>query len=214
MPGDVHKQLVILGEKWLKRQGFAVVATELVTDGTAEQADVIGFRSNCSVVVEAKASRADFLADRHKPHREAGGLGVYRFYLCPPGVIEIDDLPKGWGLLHSSKRSVVEVLRPTGNIWPSFGSSVGDWGRFQHEPDGRAERGVLYSIARRRSLTRSDALYEKRLQEAESKANRFARANAALEEQIRQLKLALYLAEKGHRPDAQEVRTAIRRNIG
>lgn len=75
MAGDVHKQLVTLGEKWLKRQGFSVVASELVTGGTREQADVIGFRTNCSAVIEAKASRSDFLADARKPHRMAGGLG-------------------------------------------------------------------------------------------------------------------------------------------
>jgi hypothetical protein len=67
MSGDLHKLLVTLGERWLKRQGFAVVATELVTGGTREQADVIGFRSQCSAVIEAKASRADFLADVNRP---------------------------------------------------------------------------------------------------------------------------------------------------
>jgi hypothetical protein len=84
MPGDVHKLLVTLGERWVKREGFAVVASELVTGGTREQADVIGFRSNCSVLIEAKVSRSDFLADARKPHRVAGGLGVYRFYLARP----------------------------------------------------------------------------------------------------------------------------------
>ncbi len=34
MPGDVHKQLVTVGERWVKQQGFAVVATELVTGST------------------------------------------------------------------------------------------------------------------------------------------------------------------------------------
>ncbi len=44
MAGDVHNLLVTVGERWLKRQGLAVVATELATSGTREQADVIGFR--------------------------------------------------------------------------------------------------------------------------------------------------------------------------
>lgn len=43
MASDAHKRLVTLGERWLKREGFSVVATELVTSGTREQADVIGF---------------------------------------------------------------------------------------------------------------------------------------------------------------------------
>lgn len=211
MAGEIHKQLVALGVNWLKRQRFAVVASELATDGTREQADVIGFRSTCSAIIEAKASRADFLADRHKPHRVSGGLGVYRFYLCPEGIIEIDDLPPCWGLLHAVGRGVIEVLRPQGNLWPSFGSATGDWTRFQHEPDARAERGVLYSIARRRSLSRSDERYEEMLQKAERENGRLARRNDELAEQVRQLNAQLAVVRL---PEPTGVlRTAIRRKL-
>lgn len=210
MPGGLHQELVQLGERWFKREGFGVVAAEVVASGSDEQADVIGFRSTCSAIVEAKASRADFLADSKKPHRTAGGLGVYRFYLCPPGIIEIEDLPHGWGLLYASGRRVTEVLRPTGNVWPAHGVSVGDWAAFQHLPDARAERAVLYSIARRRSLSRSDERYERRLLEAEREAGRLARANDALAEKNRQLELDLYLARNGGQGQQQ---SAIRRKI-
>ncbi|HIH2745211.1 TPA: hypothetical protein ACYLN4_000889 [Burkholderia lata] len=213
MPGELHQQLVTLGERWIKRQGFGVVAAELVTNGTNEQADVVGFRSTCSAVVEAKASRADFLADRKKPHRSAGGLGVYRFYLCPPGVIELEDLPSGWGLLYADGQRITEVRRPTGNLWPAYGVSVGDWGDFQHQPDERAERGVLYSIARRRSLTRSDARYEKRLQDAEREARRLARDNDALAERIRLLEFELLLAKSNAHGSAEGIKAAIRRTV-
>lgn len=216
MAEDVHKQLVTLGEKWLKREGFAVVATELVTGGTREQADVIGFRSNCSAVIEAKASRSDFLADARKPHRVSGGLGVYRFYLCPPGIIEVGDLPERWGLLYAEGRSVRDVLRPTGNGWPSFGSAFGNWQAFQHEVDSNAERGVLFSIARRRSLSRSDAHYEKQLQEEKRRADRMARSNSELAEQVRKLELDLYIASRGLKMDVQSAvdpKASIRRKV-
>ncbi|RQQ88664.1 hypothetical protein DF134_18950 [Burkholderia stagnalis] len=216
MAGDVHKRLVVLGEKWLRRQGFAVVASELVTGGTREQADVIGFRSNCSAVIEAKASRADFLADARKPHRVIGGLGVYRFYLCPPGVIEVADLPERWGLLYAEGRSVRDVLRPTGNGWASLGASLGDWPAFQHTADTEAERGVLFSIARRRSLSRSDEQYEKRLQNETRRADRLARENFDLAEKVRKLELDLYLASRGLQADMQgpvKVTAAKRRKI-
>lgn len=149
-----HAQLVGIGAKWLKRQGFGVVATELSVSGVAEQADVIGFRSTCSAIIEAKTSRSDFLADARKPHRQSGGLGVYRFYLCPPGIIDVTDLPERWGLLHVNGRKVVEVLRPRGNLWPEFGESLGDWHRFQNLSDMAHERRVLYSIARRMAPAR------------------------------------------------------------
>ncbi|WP_334001468.1 hypothetical protein [Burkholderia gladioli] len=216
MAGDVHKLLVTSGEKWLRRQGFAVVASELVTAGTREQADVIGFRSNCSAVIEAKASRSDFLADARKPHRVAGGLGTYRFYLCPPEVIDVSDLPERWGLLYAEGRSVREILRPTGNGWPSPRSTFGDWPAFQHEADQDAERSVLFSIARRRSLSRSEEKYERKLQDEVRRSDRLARENVDLVEKVRRLELALYLAERGLNADTRspaELKAAIRRKV-
>ena len=69
--------------------------------------DAIGWkRTQHSVVVECKVSRADFLADREKPFRRKPelGLGCERFYLAGPGLIHVDELPQGWGLLESSRR--------------------------------------------------------------------------------------------------------------
>jgi hypothetical protein len=108
------------------------------------------------------------------------------------------------------------VTGPTGNVWPGYGSSVGDWAKFQHEADLRAERGVLYSIARHRSLSRSDEAYEKRLQEAERRVGRLARENFGLAERVRKLEMDLYLASRGLSADGQPAETlkvAIRRKI-
>lgn len=144
-----HAQLVDLGARWMRREGFGVVATEVVAVGCREQADVIGFRATCSAVIEAKASRADFLADRAKPHRRTGGLGLYRFFACPEGLIDSAELPVGWGLLYGTPRALRAVVRPPGNIWPRRGAAGAAWEVFQHHPDDSAERSVLYSVARR-----------------------------------------------------------------
>lgn len=151
MPGAEHDNLTGLGARWLKRQGFPIVATEINAAGSREQADVVGFRSTCSAIIEVKVSRADFLADRKKPERQMDGmgLGVYRFYLCPTGMIRPEDLPTKWGLLYSSDGKVVEVVKPQGNIWPGTDCSVGGWNEFQHAPNHKTERAVLFSIARR-----------------------------------------------------------------
>lgn len=154
MPSEQHTTLVALGAKWLKKNGFGVVTTELACHGSRERADVIGFRAATSAVIEVKVSRSDFFADRKKPERQGAskGLGVYRFYLCPESLILPTDLPKRWGLLYASKNKVVDVVRPVGNIWPEYGyTRHEDWAAMQHEPDLAAERGVLYSIARRLS---------------------------------------------------------------
>lgn len=76
MPSELHDGLARIIAAWVKRNGFAVVATDLTALGCRERADVIGFRSQCSAAIESKVSRADFLADWKKPHREAGEIGL------------------------------------------------------------------------------------------------------------------------------------------
>tara|TARA_R110002124_G_scaffold128157_23_gene288769 strand:- start:1066 stop:1338 length:273 start_codon:yes stop_codon:yes gene_type:complete len=87
-----------------------------------------------------------------------GGLGVYRFYLCPEGLIHPDELPPRWCLLYANGRTIKVVVKPLGNLWPSVpgldagcSTSAGEWGQYQHAPDEQAERRALYSIARRLS---------------------------------------------------------------
>lgn len=151
MPSPEHDLLSSLGARWLKRQGFPIVATEINAAGSREQADVVGFRSTCSAIIEVKVSRGDFLADKNKPERQndGAGLGVYRFYLCPTGLIKPDELPPKWGLLHSDGREVIEVVKPRGNIWPGTDCAAGEWNEFQHAPNHKTERSVLFSITRR-----------------------------------------------------------------
>ncbi|OWJ92312.1 hypothetical protein B6S59_20895 [Pseudomonas sp. A46] len=157
MPSEEHNTLTALGARWLKRNGFAVVATELTCIGSREQPDVIGFRSSCSAIIEVKVSRADFFADRKKPERARGGLGIYRFYLCPEDLIHPEEVPLRWGLLYAKGRSVESIVKPSGNLWPSLvmhpelAVIANDWVAFQHTPDYSAERQALFSIARRLS---------------------------------------------------------------
>jgi len=68
--------LVDLGGRHAKRLGFSVVGTEVSAVGCREQADVIGFRSSCSLLLEAKCSRADFFVDSRKSERTVGSTDV------------------------------------------------------------------------------------------------------------------------------------------
>lgn len=193
-PSHSHAELVNLGARWAKRQGFPVITTEIRAAGSREQPDVLAFRGQCSLLIEAKASRGDFLADFKKPERLApdGGLGVYRLYLCPEGLIGLDDLPPKWGLLWARGQRVEPIKIPTGNIWPDYSTASrypDNWAKFAHSPDYHAERAVMYSIARRHSLSRSEALYEAQIAELRTSAARLARRADALAEEIRILKL-------------------------
>ena len=62
------------------------------------------------MLVECKVSRGDFLADREKPCRKKPekGVGSERFYLTPPALLKIGELPAGWGLLEY-RRGRVEM---------------------------------------------------------------------------------------------------------
>jgi len=114
-----HDKICRLGVGWLKRPasrqgpGCQAAFSEARGGWNGEIVDAIGFRAglhdDCSVVLEAKTSRADFFADLHKPHRQtpALGMGVYRYYIAPLDLLKMTDLPPGWGW--------IEVL-PSGTL--------------------------------------------------------------------------------------------------
>ena len=107
-----HAQLVKVAVEWLRRYRCGVVLSEQAC-ASGEMPDAIGWKRAChSVLVECKISRADFLADRGKPFRAkpAIGMGCERFYLAPAGMIKVEDLPAGWGLLECRKQRV-EIVK-------------------------------------------------------------------------------------------------------
>ena len=104
----LHSTLVQTGVRWLGRQ-CSVVLYEFASAGD-ENPDVIGWASGAgSVLIECKLSRSDFLKDAAKPVRRnpRAGMGQRRYYLCPPSVIEVKDLPPKWGLLWTAKGQVI-----------------------------------------------------------------------------------------------------------
>ena len=110
-----HSKLVSLAVDWLRNgYGCGIILSEQYC-ATGEIPDAIGWKGFChSVVVECKASRADFLADAAKPFRlkPEEGLGAERLYLAPAGIIRREELPKNWGLLEFVRREVRLVVKP------------------------------------------------------------------------------------------------------
>jgi hypothetical protein len=107
-----HAQLVERAVRWLRYYRCGVVLSEQACV-SGEMPDAIGWkRANHSVLVECKTSRADFLADRAKPFRTKPeqGVGGERFYLTPPALIKVEELPTGWGLLEL-RRGRVEMIQ-------------------------------------------------------------------------------------------------------
>jgi len=96
-----HAELVNRAERWLRNTFHCrVVFTELVAlTMSGETPDAIGWVGGKSILVECKTSMADFRADQKKYSRQLGiGVGDWRFYLAPAGIIRPDKIPHGWGL--------------------------------------------------------------------------------------------------------------------
>lgn len=116
-----HKELSQLAIAWLKRphskggHGCHLALAECRSGYEGEIPDAIGWRycgdhKDGSVVVECKTSRADFLSDRKKSHRNVGGLGNWRYFFTPEGLIKPDDLPEKWGLVEVNQRGHIKTI--------------------------------------------------------------------------------------------------------
>ncbi len=103
-----HADLVESAARWLRKEN-CIVITEM-SDGLGEKPDAIGWRIGWQVrgettVIECKASRSYFLSDKRKSSRQGLGMGDFRYYLAPEGLIAIHELPHMWGLLeYKNKR--------------------------------------------------------------------------------------------------------------
>ena len=137
--GLTHADLVTKGIKWLRSQGgkqwsAPLAFGEIVAVGN-EIPDVIGFSSNGSTLIECKTSKSDFKRDKKKMFRSVPqmGMGKYRFYMCPTGLIEKNELPDNWGLIYVSEKGVAKLIVKPKSQYCNL----------------KAEHSYMYSIMRR-----------------------------------------------------------------
>lgn len=143
-----HDQLVQRAVRWLRAtRGCGVVYAELVCANPAGIIpDAIGWRAaGWSILVECKVSRSDFLADRKKViHLSPDHCpGQERWYLTPPGLVRVDELPAGWHLAEAHATTVRTFT-------PLRGGTI-DGGVFNRDRQV-AELPFLLSAARRHAL--------------------------------------------------------------
>lgn len=145
-----HDELCARAVKWLKgSKGCSAAISELnAATPWGEIPDAIGFRSTYSILVECKTSRADFLSDKKKLFRERPdrGMGTYRFYMCPPGIIQVEDLPPRWGLLYVHDKKIQHVHGPLKSNTDYYD---GEW---QFDKCYKGEIALLVSALRRTTL--------------------------------------------------------------
>lgn len=116
-----HTELCHKAEKWLMKKGCAFAFRELrAVTGHSEEPDAIGFKTGFSIMIECKISRSDFLSDKKKIFRRIPkcGMGQYRFYMAPEGIIKPEDLLEKWGLITVNEKGVArQKVGPKGNCW-------------------------------------------------------------------------------------------------
>jgi len=106
-----HSECVEAAARYMSKR-CPVVLPEFFSHN-AELPDVIAWRHDYSTVIECKASRGDFLADKKKHFRmyPEKGMGDYRYFCCPKGMISKDELPDGWGLLYVYPSGLVREVK-------------------------------------------------------------------------------------------------------
>lgn len=65
------------------------------------------------VVYEVKVSRSDFLSDISKPDKRASYQEICEqmYYVSPPNIIKLDEVPLGCGLIHEIKNGEFKVIK-------------------------------------------------------------------------------------------------------
>lgn len=139
---DSHRSLCLNAGRWLRKSGRIHPAScpwcvvELVTTNQ-ETPDVFGWNYWTTILIEVKVSHSDFLADSKKTFRKfpEEGIGEYRFYCCPDGMIKVNELPDNWGLLYEQD-GVIQLVKEAE----------------RQVSDCRSERLIYASIMRRQGI--------------------------------------------------------------
>lgn len=111
-----HDEIADWGAKRLRTMGYQFSCSNMTSAIHGEQPDVLGINSyGESMLIEVKVSRADFLADKKKPWRinPEMGMGDFRVYLTPEGLLDPKDIPYGWMLweVRGKKRKTLKVIK-------------------------------------------------------------------------------------------------------
>jgi hypothetical protein len=106
-----HNDLIKFAAKKLE-QKHALVITEMASSA-GEQPDALGFQGRYTTLIECKASRSDFLADAKKFFRRIPerGMGAYRYYMTPSGLITAEELPFQWGLFEIKGQRIYQKVK-------------------------------------------------------------------------------------------------------
>lgn len=196
-----HKELCELAVKWLKRPASrnggqcSIAISETANTVSGEIPDAIGWRNYSlnganSVLVEVKTSYSDFLADFKKPHRvnPETGMGDYRYYFAPTGIIPHDKIPAGWGLVEVNSKGHIKVI--CGHTLNHYSDDFTVW---QHNSNKEAEMSTLISVLNRIADPQK---MQDMLRESNRISSRLSSENERLRKENKDLTFKLYNLQK------------------
>lgn len=130
-----HDDIADFGAKRIRTMGYQFSCSNMTSATHGEQPDVLGISAyGESILLEAKTSRSDFLADKKKLWRikPEMGIGDYRVYLTPKDLLKPEDIPYGWMLweVHGINKPTLKVVKGKTKILKpnhSFGGKQAFW---------------------------------------------------------------------------------------
>lgn len=133
MEGPIHKKLKAVGMKFVKEKCVDIAVREVKYKNMRSVADVVGINLKRKEVriLEAKATRADYIRDKKLMDLDKSYYKHcnYFYIICPKDVLQLDDVPKEYGLLWVDLDTLeIEIKRNprkyTGRLKTLFNTSL------------------------------------------------------------------------------------------
>ena len=131
--GEIHKKLKVIGMKFVKEKCTDISAREVKYRNMKSIADVVGLNIKRKEVriIEVKATKADYVRDKKLLDIDASYYKHchYFYIMCPDNVIQLNDVPKEYGLLwvNLETNDITVVRNPkkyTGRLKTLFDTSL------------------------------------------------------------------------------------------
>ena len=109
-----HDEIADFAAMHIRKKGYPASFSNMTSVNQREQPDVLGISiGGVSFLGEVKVSRSDFLADKKKPFRIDGGIGDFRAYITPKGLLKPEEIPYGWSLweVHGKTKPVMKIIK-------------------------------------------------------------------------------------------------------
>jgi hypothetical protein len=174
--GPVHKRLKAAGMRFLKEKCTDVIAREVKYKNFRSIADVVGINLKRREVrvIECKAVKSDYDRDKKLLDLDQSYYKhcSYFYIMCPTGIINLDDVPKEYGLLWVNENNEVEIKRNakkyTGRMKTMFDTSLKNtikactndllfhyvYPEYNIVIDSRFKKGKLIRPAKKKSVTK------------------------------------------------------------